>query len=292
MRLISLEEFEAGDHGLLQAKQNRTLIEYYFTCTPSLPLFIFRAAPEVNRVTYLDADLFFFSDVDPVFDEIGDRSIAIIGHRFPGHLRHLEEAGSFNVGWVSFKRDEHALACLQWWRERCIEWCYDKIEAGRFADQKYLDDWPERFENVIVLQHKGANLAPWNLANYTIAKKGDRVWVDEQPLVFFHFHGFKSVTSWLYNHNLSAYKTKASRKLLRCIFEPYIEALDQIARQILPVMPWVPPVTTIRQPAQTRPNQRKSFWQERIRKSLRWWRYLCIQIITRKHFIVIHGRVV
>src|SRR6266498_2768391 len=136
MRLISLEEFEAGDHGLLQAKQNRTLIEYYFTCTPSLPLFIFRAAPEVNRVTYLDADLFFFSDVDPVFDEIGDRSIAIIGHRFPGHLRHLEETGIFNVGWVSFKRDEHALACLQWWRERCIEWCYDKIEAGRFADQK------------------------------------------------------------------------------------------------------------------------------------------------------------
>jgi len=38
VHLIAREDFEAGDEGLLAAKQTRSLIEYYFTCTPSLPL--------------------------------------------------------------------------------------------------------------------------------------------------------------------------------------------------------------------------------------------------------------
>jgi hypothetical protein len=37
---IALADYERDDKALLEAKQNRTLIEYYFTCSPSLPLFI------------------------------------------------------------------------------------------------------------------------------------------------------------------------------------------------------------------------------------------------------------
>ena len=37
---ISLREFEEGDEELLQARGNRSRIEYYFTCTPSLSLYI------------------------------------------------------------------------------------------------------------------------------------------------------------------------------------------------------------------------------------------------------------
>src|SRR5712691_2882118 len=168
IQLIALEDFEKDDQELLGAKQNRTLIEYYFTCTPSLPLFILNNCPEVGIITYLDADFFFFADPAPVFDEIADHSIAIIGHRFPAQLRHREQYGIYNVGWLSFRRDEQAFSCLVWWRERCIEWCYDRCEDGRFADQKYLDDWPTRFQGVVVLNHQGVNLAPWNLANYKI----------------------------------------------------------------------------------------------------------------------------
>ncbi|MDO8722362.1 MAG: hypothetical protein Q7J31_09050, partial [Syntrophales bacterium] len=160
VELISLPDFEKDDEPLVWAKQNRSQVEYYFTCTPSLPLYVLNHWPEVNLITYLDADLFFFASPAPLFEELGAGSVAIIGHRFPPHLRDKERYGIYNVGWLSFRRDENGFVCLNWWRERCIDWCYDREEDGRFADQKYLDDWPSRFQNLIVLQHKGANLAP------------------------------------------------------------------------------------------------------------------------------------
>jgi SAM-dependent methyltransferase len=59
------------------------------------------------------------------------------------------------------------------------------------GDQKYLDDWPERFSRVHVLRHPGGGLAPWNVTNHELANDGDRVLVDGRPLVFFHYHSLR-----------------------------------------------------------------------------------------------------
>jgi len=230
---IALEDFERGDEQLLNAKHNRSRVEYYFTCTPSLPLYIFNTRPEVDMVTYLDADLFFFADPRPLFEEMGAGSVAIIGHRFPPRLRSREQFGIYNVGWLSFRRDEEAFACLRWWRERCIEWCYDRVEDGRFADQKYLDQWPVRFRNVVVLEYKGANVAPWNLANYRLRlRKDGAVMVDEQPLIFFHFQGLKKVNRWMYNPHWRGYGINSSKVLRRRIYAPYLKALFHVRHEL------------------------------------------------------------
>jgi hypothetical protein len=236
---IMLEDFEREDGELLAAKQNRTPIEYYFTCTPSLPLFILNSYAEVDLVTYLDADSFFFADPAAIYDEIGDRSIAIIEHRFPPHLRDREQYGIYNVGWLSFRRDEHALACLHWWRERCIEWCYDRCENGRFADQKYLDDWPVRFQRVVVLQHKGAGLAPWNWMNYHISIWDESPTVDGQPLIFYHFHRLKTLNWWLSDLGLD-YGTMPST-LRRRLYAPYVRSLKGAWQCVRRAMPQIDP---------------------------------------------------
>ena len=44
--------------------------------------------------------------------------------------------------------------------------------------------------NVKIIKNKGANLATWNIENYKIAKNEEGILVDDDPLVFFHFHGF------------------------------------------------------------------------------------------------------
>ena len=234
VNLIRLQELEQEDAALRQAKTTRSPLEYYFTCTPSLPLFILKGNPSVDLITYLDSDLYFFSRIEPLFDEIGDSSIAIIAHRFTEKFRKWEWNGIYNVGWVTFRRDANGLSCLEWWRERCIEWCYDRIENNRFADQKYLDDWPTRFQNVVVLQHKGANLAAWNIGNYELTSRDGTVFVNDQPLIFFHFHAFKQLAGWIYDTQLAKYKVVPSTVLVRNIFAPYVREIVSRSKQLEP----------------------------------------------------------
>jgi hypothetical protein len=223
---ISQQEFEDGDEALVTAKDNRSKIEYYFTCTPSLPLYVLNHFPEVDLITYLDSDLFFFSNPQPIFEEMGNGSVAIIPHRFSKYLKRYERNGIYNVGWVSFRRDLNGMACLQWWREKCIEWCYDKIEPNRFADQKYLNYWEEMFKGVVIIQHKGSNLASWNISNYTLKFNGSNVFVDNDPLIFFHFDSFKKVTPHIYTSSMKYYLAFVTSLVRNKIFDPYIVVLE------------------------------------------------------------------
>ena len=288
---IALEEFERHDEPLRSAKKNRSRIEYYFTCTPSLPLYVLHNWSEVDLITYLDADLFFFASPAPLFEELGIGSIAIIGHRFPPHLRHLETYGIYNVGWLSFRRDENALTCLRWWRERCIEWCYDRAEDGRFADQKYLDDWPSRFQNVVVLEHKGANLAPWNVGNYRLSYlKGNTVMVANQPLIFFHVHSLKKIREWLYNPSWDAYGVAPSMVLRRKIYASYIRVLLDMHR-LVPVSVSHPIANGVRYQAHVEYVARAS-WVRRLVRRFRTMATLGPGLLRGRYIFVMHGHVI
>jgi len=228
---IRLGELESADAGLAAAKATRSLVEYYFTCTPCLPLFLLERHREISQITYLDADLFFLNDPSPVFDEIGRGSVGIIEHRFPAALARLEKAGRYNVGWLTFRRDETGLACLRWWRARCLEACTDIASDGRYADQKYLDEWPARFDGVVVIQHRGANVAPWNIANYRLSGADGDLTVDGEPLLFFHFHGLRDRGRGRYETGLGGYGVNVSRLMMREIYLPYINTLWRIGRE-------------------------------------------------------------
>src|SRR3990172_6839096 len=54
--LIGLEEFEAEDPKLPEVKVGRKPHEYMWTCTPSLLLHVMGKRPDVETLTYLDAD--------------------------------------------------------------------------------------------------------------------------------------------------------------------------------------------------------------------------------------------
>ncbi|MCB9139508.1 MAG: hypothetical protein H6642_14295 [Caldilineaceae bacterium] len=195
IRLISQQEFETGDEELIRVKADRSRVEYYWTCTPSLPLYVLYHNPGVDLISYLDADLCFYADPQPIYDELGTSSILIHEHRYAPEHAYLEAiSGVYNVGLMAFRRDEQGLACLHWWRARCLEWCYARTEDGKFGDQKYLDDWPQQFNDVTVLQHKGAGLAPWNLTQYHFKARQQHIVVDGDPLIFFHFHGLRCIS--------------------------------------------------------------------------------------------------
>jgi hypothetical protein len=231
---VALATFENSSPALAEARGNRTLIEYYFTCSSAFTHFVMQQNPDIELVTYLDADMYFFADPAPIFAELEGHSIGISPHRFPGKLRKLERYGLYNVAWVSFRRDPDGLSCLQHWNDQCLEWCYDRLEGERFADQKYLDAWPDLYQGVRVIEHPGANLAPWNVGRHRIQESDGRVLVDDQPLIFYHYHGLKRVGSLpVYDTSLGYNRAVLTRTLREKVYRPYLQALVDARRHWL-----------------------------------------------------------
>jgi hypothetical protein len=236
---VPLEDLEKSDQELLRIKSTRTIIEYYFTCTPCFPLFLLRQNPDIDLITYLDSDLFFFHSPEPVFQEIGTSSIAIIPHRFSPERQILERYGIYNVGWLSFRNDTPGLNCLEWYRSRCLEWCFDRYEDGKFADQKYLDHWPQQFPGVCVLQHKGANLALWNIINYAIQDTNQGLFVDEVPLIFYHFQGIRYHEESGYSVSISPHDVRPGSwdTVWEKIYVAYMQALHNATARLSHYLP-------------------------------------------------------
>jgi hypothetical protein len=227
IQAIKLEEIETWDKRLKQAKSNRSTVEYYFTLSPALPLFLLETCKEIEVITYLDADLYFYQSPEPIYAELGNKSILIVEHRFPTELKHLAIHGRFNVEYQSFRKDEEGISCLTKWHNQCLNWCYDRLEGGKFADQKYLDEWPNLYKNLVILQHKGAGLAPWNWSQYQFEiNKDDKLKVDNDPLVFYHFHGIKILTPCIIYHGLDNYKVMP-KKYLNWFYINYINQMKE-----------------------------------------------------------------
>lgn len=229
---VRVQDLEAADPELAAARATRSTVEYYFTTTPAFPLFLMRKHPDIAFLTYLDADLWFFAGIDPLFDELGDGAVAIIAHRFPKALAYKTQYGIYNVGCVIFRNDPRGRAVLESWRGQCIEWCYDRLEPERFADQKYLDRWPAAFDGVTVIQHKGANVAPWNVDQYRVHAEGTTVLIDDAPLLFYHFHRLRQRAGGLWELGLQTYKARARREVVDLIYRPYIAALHRETARI------------------------------------------------------------
>jgi len=242
LRVTPLKELETADPPLTGVKAGRTRVEYYFTLSPCWPRHVLRAHPEIDRLTYLDADLFFFGSPQPVFDAMGTGSVLFTAHRFPEQLKaHYELHGIFNVGVLSWRRDASGLACLDWWRERCLEWCHERLEPGRYADQKYLDEWPRRFTGVVECRHPGVNLAPWNWMNHQYEFAEARCRVDDEPLVVFHFARLRPIFgTWWWQSGQLDYGVMPAR-LRNAIYGPYWRSLEAAAGEIRRVAPgWTP----------------------------------------------------
>jgi hypothetical protein len=190
--VISLGEFE--DERLLSIKNSRTKGEYCWTCTPATIKYCITKF-NLDHCTYIDADLFFYNNPNVLVDEMQDKSVLITEHRYSKKYNSSLKAGIYCVQFITFKNTTDGLTALNWWLDRCLEWCYSRYEDGKFGDQKYLDDWTTRFNGVHVLKHLGGGVAPWNIQQYTFSHTNDKIQVHFQgrneDLVFYHFHYVK-----------------------------------------------------------------------------------------------------
>ena len=233
--VISLNEFETPE--LLEAKPGRSKAEYCWTCTPSIISYLLNKC-NISDCTYLDADLIFFSDPAVLINEMvgNKKNVLITEHRFSPLAKLYEEkrAGRFCVQFVTFLNETSSLKILEKWRLQCIEWCFARHEDGKFGDQKYLDEWPNKYQNVHILRHLGGGIAPWNIQQYLFNFNGNSVTGSTKKtetvfkVVFYHFQYVKFLKDERYD--IGWYSITS--KLKNLFYVPYIRKLEEIENRL------------------------------------------------------------
>ncbi|MGD0993269.1 MAG: glycosyl transferase [Gemmatimonadales bacterium] len=235
VRLLTLADCET--EGLREARRNRSYGEYCWTLGSHLFSFVFDRSPAVQRLTYLDADVFFLGSPRAFFTELeaSGKQVLITEHAFAPKYRHYAaRAGRFCVQFVTVTRRPEALKLVTLWQEQTRDSCSGARSAAFFGDQQYLDEWPARYPHLVhVLAHRDRTLAPWN-ADYTLHES-------REGTVFFHFHTYRVLTArwsqWGLGYRLSE---PAVLGLYAAYEAEVLAAYSRLAAQghAAPVRPW------------------------------------------------------
>jgi hypothetical protein len=209
---LRLADFETEE--LLAVKEIRTFAEYCWTLTPFSFKFVYQKDNSIRRLTYLDADFFFFDNPKKIFSdfELSKKAVLITKHNYSPFYDHSKTSGKFCVQFLTIDFKDGELIRKDW-EEKCIEWCYNRFEEGKFGDQKYLDLWPINFDELVyIVKDKELFLAPWNCIQYSI---------DE--IIAFHFHGLRIISKS--HFNIGNYLVPKST--FKYIYLPYIDSLKK-----------------------------------------------------------------
>lgn len=237
--LVQLKDIEENNDDLIIAKSNRIFHEYCWTLKPIFLYYVINKYDNAKYYAHVDADLFFFSDIDYIFNENPDASIFLTDHRNSEEFKfYYELSGLYNTGFVGFKNNNEAKAAVILWGERCLKKCtieYDIVNKT-FGDQRYVEEWPNIFRNVHIVNSIGANAALWNIKNYKVSKKNNIVYLDESPLLFYHFSGV--IILGTREFDLCPYYHIEDENLINYIYDPYVRWLSQSIENVNKEFPW------------------------------------------------------
>jgi len=232
--IIPLEKFE--NEQLLDVKKDRSRAEYCWTCTSSTIEYVLTNF-NVPACTYIDADLFFYKSPDILTGELNHgKTVLITEHRYSWFSKIFEEkrAGRFCVQFVTFMNEPKSRMILNHWISQCIEWCYARYEDGKFGDQKYLDEWPETYNNVKISEHHGAGVAPWNILQYQIFRSADSIRGIEKKtgrefsLIFYHFHFIR----FMDNGTIDLGWNRIPGDIQKLLYIPYINKIKEMEHNL------------------------------------------------------------
>ena len=182
------------DSRLLEIKKSRKENEYCWTLKPVFIEYLLNNCNDISRITYLDGDLFFFSEPGLLFQNLRKWSVLLSKHDYSPDFKYLEcMCGIYNSGLISFKKNLHAQKCISWWKEQCLQQCSCSFENSQYGDQKYLEEMPALFDQVEIFKTRGVNVGPWNFARYKNGLLRASIQKEELPVVCYHFSRFRQL---------------------------------------------------------------------------------------------------
>lgn len=226
MIVIPKNEFEIPE--ILSQKSSKKSYEYFWTYTPVVLLDTMKVVPENEIVVYMDTDMMFFESPKCIFDELEDKDVLIQPNNFSVKERwQYEPIGYYCTAFNVFRNNLNSRMIVEDWKKQCIDWCGATLEEGRFGDQKYMDYWRDKYQNVREVTTVGANVAPWNIHKYDVSLRNGKVYINNKPLIYYHFHSFKmSFDDYSYiiqGDRDNCYEIREDA--VKYIYEPYIKEI-------------------------------------------------------------------
>ena len=213
---ITLNEIENEYKELLDIKQNREIIEYYFTLSPFLPKYIFEKKG-INQISYLDSDFYFFKNPEKLIQSNIDCSVTLIQQNAD------QKYGQYNVGWIYFNFDyDETINIVDLWGNQCLNECSDMPNKNSYADQKYLDTWITQLKFIKIFQPEHTCLSPWD-SNLILEES-------KNTMIAFHYHGLEKFDN-KFSSGFHRFNKKNTKKIIDRIYIPYVKNLILIERK-------------------------------------------------------------
>ncbi|WML39950.1 putative nucleotide-diphospho-sugar transferase [Neobacillus sp. OS1-2] len=224
---------------VVSLRKERKIHEYCWTLKAIFLETILTKYTDIERITFMDSDLYFLDDPEKIFNRQPNCSVLLSREEKykPEWKRNFIKrvtniTGEYNSGFISFRRDKMGIACLNWWKEKTIEACKIDPKRGIFGDQKYLNEMPKLFSNICDIELPGVNIGPWNYLKYSFSEKDGYVYIDQCQLIFYHFSGVRIIEQ---NENIEL--IHSSTENTPFVFSIYHKLLTQLFTLIKQIEP-------------------------------------------------------
>jgi hypothetical protein len=231
VKIISIPELEKKYPVLIELEKQRTRREFCWTLSAFSVQYVIQEF-HTESCTYVDADICFFNDPNLLFKQIKIKSVLITEHYFSPEYDQSYTSGKYCVQFVYFKNDKKGNEVLEWWRRKCEEWCFSYLDKDRFGDQKYFDDWDNRFDCIFVPDPTGVGLAPWNFDKFDLFEDNNVIYAKDKitklisPVIFYHFHELRYMKKNIWKLMPEMYS--CNKEIYNYIYKPYIDEIVNI----------------------------------------------------------------
>jgi hypothetical protein len=163
--------------------------------------------------------MYILGDISSEIENLGN-NIGITLHNFSESNDFLNVYGKYNVCFQSFPNTIESMKCVNFWKQNCLDYCGDKLDLnGRYADQKYLDEWKDQFQNVVEFKFPEIGVAPWNLDRFEFQNINSKIYVDNIEVKCYHFHAFRIRNKYYAIHNINQYVQKIDKFIIQLYFK-------------------------------------------------------------------------
>lgn len=195
-----------------------------------------------DKIVYLDPDTAVFNSLLPLEKMLDEYDIIITPHRLAPEPRfdsfyygdhQLYTHGVFNLGFVAVKKSEQGVAFLEWWCKMSENFCFIETSKGLFTDQKLIDLAPAFFDKLHICRDEGYNISWWNITQRTISGTPDALFVNSNPVYFYHFSHFDS---GLHKQIMKEYCN--DNQDLWSLYEWYVQLQNACGYEKMRYFPW------------------------------------------------------